>query len=84
MIIGDKYGDDVATGVKLMTKPNGDHIEQHTLINNALFKQNYVDYLVRLYQQYLSGQTATLKAMIVKLSDLKSNLNHQRLGVKKY
>ncbi len=82
MIIGDKYGDDVATGVKLMTKPNGDHIEQHTLINNALFKQNYVDYLVRLYQQYLSGQTAALKAMIVKLSDLKSNLNHQRLGVK--
>ncbi len=81
-VIVDKYGEDVANGVKLMTKPDGDYIENQAFIENTLFKQNYVDYLVRLYQQYLSGQTAPLKAMIVKLSDLKSNLNYQRLGVK--
>lgn len=79
-IIQANYGETVANGVRLMTKP---HSDNDTALNeNSLFKQNYVDYLVRLYQHYLDGQEVALKAMIVKLSDLKSNLNYQRLGVK--
>lgn len=78
-IIQANYGETVANGVRLMTKP---HSDNDTAFNkNCLFKQNYVDYLVRLYQHYLDGQEVAFKAMIVKLSDLKSNLNYQRLGV---
>ncbi len=78
-IIQANYGETVANGVRLMTKP---HSDNDTVLNeNSLFKQNYVDYLVRLYQYYLDGQEVAFKAMIIKLSDLKSNLNYQRLGV---
>lgn len=78
-VIQANYGETVVNGVRLMTKPHSDN--DAAFNKNCLFKQNYVDYLVRLYQHYLDGQEVAFKAMIVKLSDLKSNLNYQRLGV---
>lgn len=77
-VITDKYGNEVANGVYLITKPKSK--SQNTNID-GLFDVNYVAYLGRLYEAYLDNQSCAIKAMIVKLSDLKSNLNYRRLGV---
>lgn len=77
-MIQQKYGDEISKGVDLMTKSKH-HRENNNL--DGVFHSDYVDYLGRLYQAYLEQHSYAVKAMIVKMSDLKSNLNYTRLGV---
>lgn len=80
-IICQKYGNEVANGVRLMTKTNPNNTSNPILDDNKLFDWVYIDYLTRLYQAYLDKKSYAIKAMIVKLADLTSNLNYKRLGV---
>ena len=81
-VIEQKYGKEVANGVRLMTKQEDyTNTLNQQITTNALFKVHYILYLSHLYQSYLSQKSYAKKAMIVKLSDLKSNLNYHRLGV---
>lgn len=68
-VICQKYGNEVANGVKLMTKPNINTNSNDVLYDNKLFNWVYIDYLARLYQAYLDKKSYTIKAMIVKLAD---------------
>lgn len=82
-VITDKYGHEIANGVRLLTKP---HVLYHRYSDkhesmNGLFNRTYAAYLMDMYQAYLDKKTYAIKAIIVKLSDLKSNLNYRRLGV---
>lgn len=77
-VIKEKYGVEVANGVLLMTKDEKAVVGKDER-ENPLFDLKYVGYLVNLYKEYKKGNEVAKKAMIVKMADLKSNMNWKRL-----
>lgn len=77
-VIKEKYSVEVANGVLLMTKDES-LVYGKDERENPLFDLKYVGYLVNLYKEYKKGNEVAKKAMIVKMADLKSNMNWKRL-----
>lgn len=75
-IIKEKYGNIVAEGVVLMTKK----LNKNT-IGGEIFNGSYIEYLVNLYNEYKNGNDVAKLAIVVKMADLKSNMNYKRLGI---